>query len=277
MKIRKAIIPAAGKGLRMEPLTKITHKELLPLLNRTAFDYLFDEIENSDIEEVFIVINKTKEDIKNYVLSNDRLIQRFRINFIYQEKQRGLGDAIYQVKEFIDLNEFFLVLLPDNFIMTSDNSSLSNSLINIHYSDECSVISVELVSPDEIHLRGSLKFSKTQEASMLYIEQILEKSSINFPSLYTIAGRYILNYSIFNYIDNKKNLIDGEIELTTAINKYLKYHKLIGYIFNGHRYDMGSIDGYAKAFTSVCLNTLSINKTYMSWLENELQRDIFKK
>lgn len=270
MQIRKAIIPAAGTGTRMLPATSVIYKELFTILNRPIIDYIIKEIIEAGIEEILIIISKEKEDIKNYIVANENRFCKTKFQFIYQDKPIGLGDAVNQAKEYIQEGEFFLILLPDNIIVTYDSTNISQSLINIYAKKDCSLISVESVSQNEIHLRGALEVEKTKDNNILLIKQIIEKpSKEKTPSFYTVAGRYLLNSSIFKFIEDSDMDENGEIQITSAIQKYLKSEKMLGYIFDGNRYDTGSAFGYAKAFTAICLSNDEINTEYKKWL-NEI-------
>jgi UTP--glucose-1-phosphate uridylyltransferase len=272
MTITKAIIPAAGIGTRMLPATSAIPKELFTILNRPVIDYIVEEAVGAGIREFIIIINKEKECIKKYFVENKNLYKNIDFTFSYQKAPLGLGHAIFQAKEMIKRDEYFLIMLPDNLILTNDSSNIIKDLIDLHNEMGCSIVSINKVCPEEIHLRAALETRITKSDNIFDIKNIFDKpTKETAPSLFTIAGRYILNDSIFNFIMDKGRDHKNEIQLTSALQLYLKYHKLIGFVFNGNRYDAGNIQGYAKAFAALCLKNKDINIDYINWLNSFLK------
>lgn len=274
MTITKAIIPAAGIGTRMSPATSAIPKELFTILNRPVIDYIVEEAVEAGIREFIIIINEEKECIKKYFLESDKWNKNIVFSFLYQKVPLGLGHAIYHAKKMINKNEFFLIMLPDNLILTDDSSNIIKDLLKLHDEIGCSIININKVCPDEIHLRAALETKIAKSDNVFEIKNIIDKpTKETTPSLFTIAGRYILNDSIFSFIQDTGRDDKNEIQLTSALQLYLKYHKLIGFVFNGNRYDTGNLLGYAKAFTALCLRQDEINNEYCKWIETLLPKE----
>ena len=263
--IRQAIIPLAGLGTRLLPLTSVFPKELLPINGKPVLEYIMDECIESGIKEIIFIISKKKLMIKKYFY-NDRLfkkiikkkrdiriinqykkIKKFRkmIKFVYQNKPRGTGDAVMKTKKLIK-DDFFLMLLPDDLII---KKNCTKEMISIHNKKKCSIIASMHVNKKNVNRWGIFSINKHINNSNFYINDVIEKPDYRkAPSNNAVIGRYILPKKIFNELNNQKVGKGGEIHITDAIRKLIfKNEKFIGHTFKGKYLDCGTMEGYIKS------------------------------
>ena len=262
--IKQAIIPLAGLGTRLLPLTSVIPKELLPINGKPGIEYILDECIEAGIKEIIFIISKRKNVIKKYfyndiffrkVLSkkkNKRINSEFNkikkykkmIKFVYQDTPRGTGDAILKCKNLIH-SKYFLMLLPDDLII---KKTCSLSMINIHKRFHSSVIAAKKVDRKDVSRWGIFKYKKLIKDNFL-INDVIEKPTVNSaPSNYAVIGRYILSSKIFKILENQKVGKNGEIHITDAIRKLiLKQNKFVGHIFSGKYLDCGTLEGYINS------------------------------
>ena len=263
--IRQAIIPLAGLGTRLLPLTSVFPKELLPINGKPGLEYIMDECIESGIKEIIFIISKKKLMIKKYFY-NDKLfkkiikkkrdiriinqykkIKKFRkmIKFVYQNKPRGTGDAVMKTKKLIK-DDFFLMLLPDDLII---KKNCTKEMISIHNKKKCSIIASMHVNKKNVNRWGIFSINKHINNSNFYINDVIEKPDYRkAPSNNAVIGRYILPKKIFNELNNQKVGKGGEIHITDAIRKLIfKNEKFIGHTFKGKYLDCGTMEGYIKS------------------------------
>jgi len=262
--IKQAIIPLAGLGTRMLPLTRVIPKELLPLNGKTNLEYILEECLAAGIKEFIFIISKNKLSIKKYFFSNTfyekiikkkkdkRIIKEFKkikkyqkmIKFVYQNQPKGTGDAILKCKKYIK-NNFFLVLLPDDLII---NKNCTKEMLRLHAQTKSSIIATRKVAKKTVSRWGILSL-KNKTKNYFQISNVVEKPTIkNAPSNFAIIGRYILTSSIFNEIKKLKPKKGSEVHVTDAIrNLIIKGHKFHGNIFQGKYLDCGTLDGYINS------------------------------
>lgn len=260
------LIPAAGLGSRLFPVTWAIPKELFPLNNKPALHYVLEEALSSNISKVICITSPRKESLvsyltydhkKNLVIQNDEeksrldeldcFNKKISYEFIIQQKPTGIGNAILLAQNKIK-EDFFCMAYPDD-IMINKNSGLSQ-LIELNKKYNCSVILVEKVSSDKINLYGSIKWSKRIDTDSFYIDSIIEKPKLEeAPSLYAIIGRHLLSKDIFAYLD--KQNIENPCFIT-AMNEMLKDNKkIIAVEVSSKRYDIGTIPGWLKAVKEI--------------------------
>ena len=262
--IKTAIIPLAGLGTRLLPLTSVIPKELLPINGKPGIEYILDECIDAGIKEVIFVISKRKEIIKKYfyndifykkILKNKKnkdiqfeynKIKKYkkRIKFVYQNSPKGTGDAILKCKKFIK-SKYFLLIMPDDLIM---KKNCSQSMIKICKKYNSSVIASMKVNKNDVSRWGIFDFKKIVNKNF-NIKDVVEKPSCSSaPSNYAIIGRYILPSTIFNILEKQKPGQNGEIHITDAIRNLIKQKKkFIGYIFSGNYLDCGTMKGYLNS------------------------------
>ncbi len=263
--IRQAIIPLAGLGTRLLPLTSVFAKELLPMNGKVGIEYILDECIDAGIKEVVFIISKNKMMIKDYFYKDSfykkiikkkgdkRIISAYRkilkykkmIKFVYQNKPLGTGDAVLKTKKFIK-DKYFLMLLPDDLII---KKNCSKDMIRISKKNKCSVMASMKVKKNNVSRWGIYSVSKRLNKDNFFIKDVIEKPTIkNAPSTNAVIGRYILPKKIFSKLKNLKPGQGGEIHITDAIKKLINGgHKIIGHKFRGKYLDCGSMSGYVKS------------------------------
>lgn len=265
-KIKKVIIPAAGWGTRFLPMTKIIPKELVPILNRPSIDLLVDEAINSGIEEIILVISTRKQEIMKYFEPNIPLEKELKskgkigllkhvkktnretvIRVVYQYEQLGLGHAILTGARFFK-DEPFAVILGDDLIKSE--VPVIKQMIDIYDKYKSSILGVQVIPKEKLNKYGIVKPKNPNEVNnqIFEISGAVEKPSIDKAfSQKAILGRYIFNYSIVKHLENLKPKNGDEINLVDCFSTYLKEEKIYAYEFEGIRYDLGSIEGFALA------------------------------
>ena len=268
--IKQAIIPLAGLGTRLMPLTSVIPKELLPINGKPGLEYILDECLQSGIKEVIFIISKKKNAIKQYFYNDSfykklikqkkdkRLIQEYKkikkykkiIKFVYQNSPKGTGDAVLKCKNLIK-SDFFLMLMPDDLIM---KKNCSKSMISLHKKYKSSVICSKKVKRSTVSRWGIFDLKKINKKDFV-IKDVIEKPSIKkAPSRYAVIGRYILPKKIFKILEKQKPGKNGEIHITDSIRTLiLNENKFIGHIFAGKYLDCGTMKGYINS-------TLEISK-----------------
>ena len=263
--IRQAIIPLAGLGTRLLPLTSVFAKELLPINGKPGIEYILDECLDAGIKEIIFIISKKKEIIKKYfyndkfykkiikkkkdkrVISEYKKILKYKkmIKFVYQNKPLGTGDAVLRTQKYIK-DDFFLMLLPDDLII---KKNCSKSMINIHKKYKCSLMASMSVNKKDVSRWGIYKLSKRIDNNNYLINSVVEKPKISkAPSNKAVIGRYILPREIFSKLLNQKPGKGGEIHITDAIQKLIQNNKkFIAHNFSGKYLDCGSMSGYIKS------------------------------
>ena len=263
--IKQAIIPLAGLGTRLLPLTSVFAKELLPINGKPGIEYILDECIEAGIKDVIFIISKKKQMIKDYfykdrfykkiilkkkdprVKEEYRKILKYKkmIKFVYQNKPLGTGDAVLKSRKFIKDN-YFLMLLPDDLII---KNNCSKSMINIHNRYKSSVMASMTVAKKTISRWGIYKLSKKINKKNFFIKDVIEKPSIDkAPSNKAVIGRYILPKKIFSKLSKQKPGKGGEIHITDAIQSLIyENNKFIAHNFTGKYLDCGSMQGYIKS------------------------------
>lgn len=262
--IKQAIIPLAGLGTRLLPLTSVIPKELLPINGKPGLEYIMDECINSGIKEVIFIISTKKQSIKKYFY-NDKFYENFikkkkdkrvireykkikkykkMIKFVYQNSPKGTGDAVLKCKNLIKSN-FFLMLMPDDLII---KNNCSKSMIDLHRKYKASIIASQKVKKNSVSRWGIFNIKKFNKKNFI-IKDVIEKPKMKeAPSRYAVIGRYILPREIFKILQKQKPGKNGEIHITDSIRTLiLRKNKFIGHIFAGKYLDCGSMKGYINS------------------------------
>ena len=262
--IKQAIIPLAGLGTRLLPLTSVIPKELLPINGKPGLEYILDECIKSGISEIIFIISKRKKSIKNYFFNdafykkligkkkNNRLKREYKkirkykkmIKFVYQNSPLGTGDAVLKCKNLIK-SKYFLMLMPDDLIV---KNNCSKTLITLHKKYKASIIASKKVNKNNVSRWGIFDTKKINKRDFI-INDVIEKPSIKkAPSTYAVIGRYILPRKIFKVLKKQKPGKNGEIHITDSIRKLiLEKNKFVGHIFSGKYLDCGSMNGYINS------------------------------
>ena len=242
-----AIIPAAGLGTRFLPLTRAVPKEMLPIGAKPALQVIVDEALEAGCDEVLVVISHAKELVRKYFSEDPQYASRIR--WVYQEEQHGLGHAVLQcsgVQGFRGSEEPVLILLGDAIISGCAAAKEMTALSKAN--GGASVIGCEHVPPEKVSRYGILKVEDGR------IVDLVEKPSAEeAPSDLAIAGRYLLDARIFDFLKTQTPGKGGEIQLTDAIRRMVKEAgvSLLPYAYPGRRHDIGNPQGYyetLKAF-----------------------------
>ena len=262
--IKQAIIPLAGLGTRMLPLTSVIPKELLPINGKPNLEYILEECLDAGIKQFIFIISRKKENIKKYFY-NDKFykniikkkrdkrieneykkIKKFRsmIKFVYQNKPKGTGDAVLKCEKYIK-NNFFLMLLPDDLII---KKNCTKEMIKLHKQKKGSIIATKKVSKKTVSRWGILSL-KNKKKNYFKITDVVEKPKMrDAQSNYAIIGRYILPKSIMKEIKILKPGQGKEIHITDAIkNLIYKDVNFYGNIFKGKYLDCGTLSGYINS------------------------------
>ena len=262
--IKQAIIPLAGLGTRLLPLTSVLPKELLPINGKPGLMYILDECIEAGINEFIFIISKNKSNIKKYFFNDKfyksiikkkkdkRIIKEYlkikkyqkMIKFVYQNKPKGTGDAVLKCEKYIK-ESHFLMLLPDDLII---KQNCSREMIKLYKVKKSSVIATKTVNKKTVSRWGILSI-KNKKKNFFEISDVIEKPNIkSAPSNFAIIGRYILPKQIMNEIKKLKPGKNNEIHITDAIKNLIsKGDKFYGNIFKGKYLDCGTLQGYINS------------------------------
>jgi len=263
--IKQAIIPLAGLGTRLLPLTSVFAKELLPINGKPGIEYILDECIEAGIKEVIFIISKKKIMIKNYfyndkfykdiikrkkdprILNEYKKILKYKkmIKFVFQNKPLGTGDAVLKTRKLIN-DKYFLMLLPDDLII---KKNCSKSMISIHKKFNLPVMASMRVKKNEVSRWGIYNIKKKIDKINFIIKSVVEKPTIKqAPSNNAVIGRYILPKTIFTKLVNLKPSKSGEIHITDAIQSLINdNNKFVGHNFSGKYLDCGTMNGYINS------------------------------
>ena len=249
-----AVIPAAGKGTRFLPVTRVIPKEMLPVGAKPAIHLIVEEALEAGVDDVVIVISEGKELIRAYFEGDAELAPKVR--FAYQREQRGLGHAVLQAAGEVEGPA--LVLLGDALV-TGPNPSAEMVAIS-KANGGASVVGLERVPPERVSRYGivSVAGGVPSRGESAKIVDLVEKPKLeDAPSDLAIAGRYLLDGEIFRLLATQSPGHGGEIQLTDAIRRLLVVGDVYGYVYPGNRQDIGNPKGYLKAleaFDGDCKN-----------------------
>ena len=263
MKVKKAVIPAAGLGTRMLPVTKSVPKEMLPVLDKPAIQYIVDEAVASGIEDILIITNRGKYAIEDYFDYSPELevtlksanknfyyesvrypAQVANIYFIRQKETKGLGHAVLCAKSFVG-NEPFAVLLGDDIMV--GKKPVIRQLIDAAEKYHASAVGAQEVSNDDVSKYCSLNIEKLED-SIYRVYDVVEKPPPELKySNYAILGRYVLTSEIFSVLEKTPPGFGGEIQLTDGLHTLCKLSTMVAVDFDAKRYDTGNLPGFLEA------------------------------
>jgi UTP--glucose-1-phosphate uridylyltransferase len=280
--IKKAIIPAAGLGTRFLPATKAQPKEMLPIVDKPAIQYIVEEAVESGIEDIVIVTGKNKRAIEDHFDFNFELEENLKnknknehlemirkissmanIFYVRQKETLGLGHAIYCAKSFIG-NDPFAVLLGDDII--NSNPPTLKQMIDLYEQEKKVVLAVQKVENKDVDKYGIIDpiFSENK----IKINDLIEKPKLGEnPSNYGIIGRYILEPDVFDVINTLKPGANKEIQLTDALRILNQKKQMLAYELKEKRYDIGDKIGYIKAIIDVSLSRNDLSKEIKKYLK----------
>ncbi|WP_163882606.1 UTP--glucose-1-phosphate uridylyltransferase GalU [Paenibacillus favisporus] len=287
MKIRKAIIPAAGLGTRFLPATKAMPKEMLPIVDKPTIQYIIEEAVASGIEDIIIVTGKGKRAIEDhfdysfeleYNLTEKKkweLLNEVRkssemadIHYIRQKEPKGLGHAIWCARKFIG-DEPFAVLLGDD-IVEADVPCLKQ-MIDIYDHYESSIVGVQPVKWDEVSRYGIVSAAKMTDRVYQANALIEKPKPADSPSNLAIMGRYILTPNIFQLLEEQTEGVNGEIQLTDALSHLGEKEQILAYHFDGIRHDVGEKLGFIRTTIHYALQNDELKGDLLKYIREVLE------
>ena len=279
MRVRKAIIPAAGLGTRLLPNTKSIPKEMLPLVDKPVLQYIVEEAVAAGVEEILIITNRGKSPIEDYfdyapdlearLLSDGKekeartvreVADMADVYFLRQKETKGLGHAIWRAKSFVG-DEPFGILLGDD-IMLSETPVLKQ-LVDAAEANHCSAIAIREFPDEEICKYSSVKLEEKLSDRVYRIGDMNEKPTMDERlSNYAIMGRYVLTPAIFDILANTAPGRNNEIQLTDGMKQLCHVEPMCAVDFEGRRYDTGNLKGYLESIIDFALK----NEEAGEWL-----------
>ncbi|MDR5587952.1 MULTISPECIES: UTP--glucose-1-phosphate uridylyltransferase GalU [Clostridium] len=284
MKVKKAIIPAAGLGTRFLPATKAQPKEMLPIVDKPTIQYIIEEAVASGIEEILIITGRNKKCIEDHFdksielefelekSGKEELLELVRnisdmvdIHYIRQKEPKGLGHAIHCAKTFVG-NEPFAVLLGDD-VVDSEEPCLKQ-LIDCFSEYNTTILGVQTVAEENVSKYGIVDGIHIEDR-VYKVKDLVEKPSTEeAPSNVAILGRYIITPEIFNILENTKPGKGGEIQLTDALKTLISKEAMYAYNFEGRRYDVGDKLGFLQATVEFALKREELREPFIEYLKS---------
>lgn len=280
-KIRKAIIPAAGLGTRFLPATKAQPKEMLPIVDKPAIQYIIEEAMQSGIEEILIITGRNKRAIEDHF---DRAIElemtlrnqgkydllglveelsEVTIHYVRQKEAKGLGHAVLCAKQFVG-DEPFAVLLGDDII--DANVPCLRQLMDTYDDYPGSILGVQEVPKDRVSSYGIVKAEPVKDNLWRAIDLVEKPALEDAPSRLAVLGRYIIEPEIFYLLEDTPPGRGGEIQLTDALRRLAAFKPVYAYNFEGRRYDVGDKQGYLEATVEFALKRPDLRDKFLRYL-----------
>ncbi|MDX1359105.1 MAG: UTP--glucose-1-phosphate uridylyltransferase GalU [Clostridia bacterium] len=289
MKVRKAVIPAAGLGTRFLPATKAQPKEMLPIVDKPTIQYIVEEAAAAGIEDIIIISGRGKRAVedhfdKSYELESmlkqkgetelfklvEGISKIANIYYVRQKEPLGLGHAIYCAKSFIG-NEPFAVMLGDDIVRSE--VPCIGQMMEQYDKYGSSVIGVQKVPVENVSSYGVIGGEAASERVYKISEMVEKPDPENAPSDLAIMGRYIINPEIFGCIERTKPGKNNEIQLTDALAMLLENQDIYGYEFTGKRYDVGNKLGFLQATLEIALERKEVRARFKKYLK-ELEKTL---
>ena len=287
MKIKKAVIPAAGYGTRFLPVTKALAKEMLPIVDTPAIQYIVEEALESGIEEFIIIVSSNKNSIMDYFDRNLELEgilkekgkeeelklvrdipSKVNIHFIRQKEQLGLGHAVLCAKAFVG-NEPFAVLLGDD-VYVGKNEPTLKQMIKAYDEVGGSIVGTIEVPVEDTKKYGICDLAEDQgEKIVQKLKGVVEKPQENPPSRLAIGGRYILSPKIFELLETQERGVGNEIQLTDSIKRLMDSEEVYSCKLEGKRYDIGTKIGFIEATIDFALERPCLKKQLIKLLKDK--------
>ncbi|MCM8711275.1 UTP--glucose-1-phosphate uridylyltransferase GalU [Clostridium sp. SYSU_GA19001] len=282
MKVKKAIIPAAGLGTRFLPATKAQPKEMLPIVDKPTIQYIIEEAVASGIEEILIITGRNKRAIEDHFDKSVELEQELEahnkqellslvreisnmvnIHYIRQKEPKGLGHAISCAKTFVG-NEPFAVMLGDDVV--DSKVPCLKQLIDCYTEYKTTILGVQEVPLEDVSKYGIVKGMHIEDR-VFKVKDLVEKPKVEeAPSNIAILGRYIITPQIFDILENTAPGKGGEIQLTDALRTLIQNEAMYAYNFEGRRYDVGDKLGFLEATVEFALKREDLQRPFMEYL-----------
>jgi UTP--glucose-1-phosphate uridylyltransferase len=284
--VAKAVIPAAGLGTRFLPATKATPKEMLPVVDKPAIQYVVEESVRAGIDDVLMITGRNKYALEDHFDHQweleaaleakgdaERLVRvresaSIKVHFVRQGQPRGLGHAVLVAREHVG-DQPFAVLLGDDLIDARDH--LLEEMMAVRAERGGSVVALLEVPPESVHLYGCAAV-ESQEGDVVRVTGLVEKPDPSeAPSNLAIIGRYVLDPSVFDVLERTPPGRGGEIQLTDALQELATSDAagggVHGVVFRGRRYDTGDRLDYLKAVVRLGMEHPELGPDFTSWLE----------
>ena len=284
-KIRKAVFPVAGMGTRFLPATKANPKEMLPVVDKPLIQYAAEEAVAAGLDTLVFITGRHKRSIEDHFDKAYELETELRADgkdtmldavqnvipgdvdciYIRQSEPLGLGHAVLCAEPVVG-DEPFAVILADDLIDDGASGCLAQ-MIDVYEKESCGVVGVQEVKKEEVKSYGVISGSKIQD-NLWDVDTFVEKPEPkDAPSNVAVVGRYLLEPSIFDILQNTREGAGGEIQLTDALAKQAKTEKLLAYKFEGKRYDCGSKQGYLEATVELAMKHPRVGKPFAEYLQ----------
>ncbi|MFK4115088.1 UTP--glucose-1-phosphate uridylyltransferase GalU [Microbacterium sp. NPDC006705] len=280
----KAVIPAAGLGTRFLPATKAMPKEMLPVVDKPAIQYVVEEATQAGIDDVLIIIGRNKNNLSNHFDSvpelehnltrkgDDVKLRKVQessdladIHFVRQGEPKGLGHAVLRSRAHVgDSN--FAVMLGDDLI--DERDPLLPKMLAEQERSGLTVVALMEVDPDQIHLYGAAAVEPTDDPDVVKVTGLVEKpKKEDAPSNYAIIGRYVLKPNVYEILERTEPGKGGEIQLTDALQELATTEGVLGVVFRGRRYDTGDRLDYIKAIVQLASDRDDLGPELRPWLQ----------
>ena len=287
--ITKAVIPAAGLGTRFLPATKAMPKEMLPVVDKPAIQYVVEEAVDAGLHDILMVTGRNKNALENHFDRNAELetvleakgdtskLEKVNystaladVHYVRQGDPKGLGHAVLRAKMHVG-REAFAVLLGDDIIDTRD--SLLSTMLRVQKERNTSVVALMEVPSESIHLYGCAAVEATGETDVVRITGLVEKPDpAHAPSNYAVIGRYVLRPEVFDVLERTQPGRGGEIQLTDALQSMAEAPEwtggVYGVVFRGRRYDTGDRLDYIKAIIQLAVDREDLGSELRPWLRD---------
>ncbi|WP_298743884.1 UTP--glucose-1-phosphate uridylyltransferase GalU [uncultured Microbacterium sp.] len=281
----KAVIPAAGLGTRFLPATKAMPKEMLPVVDKPAIQYVVEEAVAAGIDDVLIILGRNKNNISNHfdsmpeLESNlvrkgdqeklDRVVHSndlADIHYVRQGEPKGLGHAVLRARHHVG-DSTFAVLLGDDLI--DERDPLLPKMLAENAASGLTVVALMEVDPEQIHMYGAAAVEPTDDPDVVRVTGLVEKpNKEDAPSNYAVIGRYVLTPGVFEILERTEPGKGGEIQLTDALQELATTDGVLGVVFRGRRYDTGDRVDYIKAIVQLAADRTDLGPDLRPWLKD---------
>jgi len=286
--VTKAVIPVAGLGTRFLPATKAMPKEMLPIVDKPAIQYVVEEAVRAGLHDILMITGRNKNTLENHfdrvaeleytlekkgdhgkleqVTASNQLAD---IHYTRQGDPNGLGHAVLRGKSHV-AEHSFAVMLGDDIIDARD--SVLPKMLEVHEATGFNVIALMEVEPENIHMYGCASVEATDDPDVVRVTGLVEKPTRELaPSNFAVIGRYVLRHEIFDILESTPKGRGGEIQLTDALAQAVATPELaggvMGVIFRGRRYDTGDKLDYIKATLRIAIDRDDLGTDLRSWLK----------
>lgn len=288
MKVRKAVIPAAGLGTRFLPATKAMPKEMLPIINKPTIQFIVEEAIESGIEDILIVTGRSKRPIEDHFDANEELehaletkdkpewlatvknLNKINLFFKRQSYPKGLGHAVLQAKNFVG-DEPFVVMLGDDLM--TDKVPLTRQLMDNFNETHASTLAVMPVPKEDTSKYGIIDPEREFKPGIYNVRRFVEKPAPEVaPSNLAIIGRYLLTPEIFDLLETQEVGAGNEIQLTDAIDRLNLIQRVFALEFHGRRYDVGNKFGYMQTILEYGLSLPEMRQEIADFIQSTVDQ-----